>query len=173
MPNIVEVWEDHTNQEFALKDTDAAMRTMTEHPMVNHVPVMTGGLGRDRVAQFYRDHFVGQNPGDFSLQPISRTVGETSLVDEFICGFTHDVAMDWMLPGVRPTGRKVRLPVVAVIGFESGRIAFERIYWDQASVLVQVGLLDPAGLPVTGAEAADMVADPASAEANRLIKAAA
>ena len=169
--DIVEVWEDHTNQEFAQKNPEAAMRTMTDRPLVNHVPVMTGGVGRKGVAQFYRDHFIGQSPSDFALEPISRTVGETSLVDEFICRFTHDMVMDWMLPGVRPTGCQVQLPVVAVIGFESGRIAFERIYWDQASLLVQIGLLDPSGLPVTGVAAAAMVTDPTGIEANQLIKA--
>jgi carboxymethylenebutenolidase len=151
------IWEDHCAQEFAHKDVAAALRTMTDDPSVNHVPVMTGGRGLDQVTAFYRDHFVGQSPADFALDPVNRVVGETAIVDEFVCRFTHDIVMDWMLPGVPPTNRPVRLAVVAVIGFKGERIAFERVYWDQASLLVQVGLLDPVRLPVTGGEAADKV----------------
>lgn len=163
------VWAEHTAQEFQLKDPSAAMATMTENPFVNNVPVMTGGYGRTEVESFYRDHFVGQTPADFALDPIGRTIGETSLVDEFIASFTHDIVMEWLLPGVAPTGRHVRLPVVAVIGFEAGRISFERLYWDQASILVQIGLLDSSNLPVVGAEAALKVIDPQLAS-NDLIR---
>ena len=153
------VWEDHCAQEFQHRDVAATMHTMTGSPSVNHVPVMTGGAGRHEVETFYRDHFIGQAPADLALEPIGRTVGTTGVVDEFICSFTHDIVMDWMLPNVQPTGRFVRLPVVAVVGFQGDRIAFERIYWDQASLLVQVGLLDPNGLPVVGVEAADRVSE--------------
>ncbi|HZP27323.1 MAG TPA: ester cyclase, partial [Acidimicrobiia bacterium] len=87
---------------------------------------------------------------------------------EFIVRFTHDVEMDAVLPGVPPTGRRVELPHVAVVGFENGKVAFERIYWDQASLLVQIGLIDPDGLPVVGAEQARVVLDP-SRPRNELI----
>jgi carboxymethylenebutenolidase len=163
------VWDDHSAQEFVHKDVEAAMFSMTDDVTVNHVAVLTGGSGRDEVSSFYRDHFVGQSPADLVLEPVSRTVGSDSLVDEFVCRFTHDIQMDWLLPGVAPTGRTVRLPVVAVICFVGGSIAAERIYWDQASLLVQVGLLDRAELPITGAEAADRVLNP-TLPANRLIR---
>ncbi len=50
------------------------------------------------------------------------------------------------------------VPVIA--GFKGGKISHEHIYWDQAGVLAQVGLLKPDGLPVCGAEAARKVLDP-------------
>jgi carboxymethylenebutenolidase len=67
--------------------------------------------------------------------------------------------IDWMLPGVEPTGRAVEIPAIAVIRFEGDKLVHEHIYWDQASVLVQIGLLDPKGLPVAGADTARKVAD--------------
>ncbi len=82
------------------------------------------------------------------------------VIDEFLVRFTHDIVMDAILPGVQPTHRPVEVPHVAVIGFEAGKIAFERIYWDQATVLVQIGLLDPSTLPVVGAEQARVLLDP-------------
>ena len=72
-----------------------------------------------------------------------------------------------MLPGVAPTGRKVLIPTVVVMGFESGKVAYEHIYWDQASVLVQVGLLDPAALPVAGAEQAERLLELAGRDDSR------
>jgi hypothetical protein len=86
------------------------------------------------------------------ITPISRTVGQGRIIDEFIVSFTHDVEMPALLPGIAPTGRKVTLPHVVVMGIVNGKVAQEHIYWDQASLLVQVGLLDPAKLPVVGAE---------------------
>ena len=59
-----------------------------------------------------------------------------------------------MLPGIPPTGKRVEIPHVVVMKFENGKVAHEHIYWDQASVLVQVGLLDPVNLPVAGVEQA-------------------
>ncbi len=94
------------------------------------------------------------------VRPISRTVGERRVVDELIVSFTHDREMRVYLPGVAPTGRRVVLPHVVVMGFdEAGRVAYEHIYWDQATLLVQVGLLDPALLPVAGAEQAERLLD--------------
>jgi len=132
---------------------------MVAAPSVNHVPTMTGGRGHDQVRRFYEDHFVGHSPPDTTLTPVSRTIGAQQIVDEMIFAFTHTQRMDWMLPGLPPTGRRVEIPLVAIIGFAEGKVAFERIYWDQASVLVQLGRLDPAGLPVAGVETARKVAD--------------
>jgi hypothetical protein len=99
------------------------------------------------------------HPPDVDLLPVSRTVGESCLVDEFIVRFTHTTRMDWMLPGIEPTGRAVEIPTVAIVQFQEDKLVHEHIYWDQASVLVQLGLLDPDGLPIAGAETARKVLD--------------
>jgi len=93
------------------------------------------------------------------MVPVSRTVGTDHLVDEMIFKFTHTIEMDWMLPGVAPTGKRVEIPLVAIVHFRGDKLAHEHIYWDQASVLVQLGLLDPTGLPVAGVATARKVLD--------------
>ncbi len=157
--DLAALWEEHCRYEFETRDLDATMATMVEEPYVNHVPTMTGGVGHDALRRFYRDHFIGRNPPDTELVPVSRTVGQDSLVDEMIFRFTHTSEIDWMLPGVPPTGRRVEVPLVAIVQFRGGKLVHEHIYWDQASVLVQAGLLDPAGLPVAGIETARKVLD--------------
>ena len=155
------VFDAHVRAEFVERDVAATMATMTSDPFVTHVPTLTGGTGRDEVERFYRDYFVGHWPEDVEVKPISRTVGKDRVVDELMVSFTHDREMKAYLPGVPPTGRKVELPHVVVMGFDDiGRVAYERIYWDQASLLVQIGLLDPDLLPVSGAEQARRVMDP-------------
>jgi carboxymethylenebutenolidase len=148
------VFDAHMSAEFELRDADKAMETMTDSPSLTHVPVVTGASGKDALHDFYRDHFVGKWPSDLSVQRISRTTTDNTVVDEFIVRFTHDVVMDAILPGLAPTGRSVELPHVAVVGFENGKIAFERIYWDQGSMLVQLGLLDVGRLPLVGSQQA-------------------
>jgi carboxymethylenebutenolidase len=133
----------------------------SDAPYVNHVPTMTCGVGHDQLKRFYKYHFIGANPPDTTLVPISRTIGTDSLVDEMLFSFTHTSKIDWMLPGVPPTGRKVEVPLVAVVQFRDGKLVHEHIYWDQASVLVQIGLLDPDNLPVVGVAEARKVADKA------------
>ena len=134
-------------------------RPWSQRPYVNHVPTMTGGVGHDQLKRFYKYHFIGGNPPDTELKPISRTVGADQIVDELLFCFTHTSEIDWMLPGIAPTGKRVEIPLVAIVRFEGDKVAHEHIYWDQASVLVQVGLLDPKGLPVAGIETARKVAD--------------
>jgi carboxymethylenebutenolidase len=163
------LFDAHVRAEFVDRDIDATMATMTEQPYVNHVPVMTGGYGREAVRRFYAEHFIGRWPADTRITPVSRTAGQGRVVDELIMSFTHDVEMPAILPGVAPTGRRVELPVVVVVGSEGGKIAYEHIYWDQASVLVQIGLLDPKSLPVTGAEQARKMLDK-SLPSNALIE---
>jgi carboxymethylenebutenolidase len=163
------MFDEHVADEFELKDVERTMTTMTDTPYVNHVPVMTGGVGRDEVRTFYANHFIGKWPADTTITPVSRTVGETQVVDEMVITFTHDMVMDAILPGVAPTGRRVELPVVVVVAFEHGKVAHEHIYWDQATALVQTGVLKPEGLPITGAEQAHKVLDTASIPSNRLI----
>jgi len=162
------MFDAHTAAEFKTRDIEATMATMGAAPHLTHVPVMTGGSGRDDVRSFYETWFIGHWPKDTEITPVSRTVGENSVVDEVIVSFTHDCEMQALLPGVAPTGRKVVLPHVVVVGFEGGKIAYEHIYWDQASLLVQIGLLDKAKLPVTGAEQAARLLNP-SLPSNTLI----
>lgn len=153
------LWEAHCRYEFETRDVDATMATMVAAPYVNHIPTMTGGVGQEQLKRFYKYHFIGANPPDTEMIPVSRTVGQDSIVDEMIFRFTHTSAVDWMLPGVPATGRKVEIPLVAIVKFEGDKLAHEHIYWDQASVLVQLGLLDPSGLPVAGVETALKVLD--------------
>jgi carboxymethylenebutenolidase len=157
MPNLSALWEEHTKEEFLTKDTEATLATMVDDAYVNHVPVMTGGSGKPALREFYSRDFIPCMPPDTTLTPVSRTVGEDQLVDEMIFSFTHTVEMPWMLPGVAPTNRKVEIPLVVVVHFRDGKLKHEHIYWDQASVLVQIGLLDPALLPVFGQETAAKV----------------
>ena len=163
------LWEKHTLYEFGTRDVAATMRTMVAEPYVNHIPVMTGGVGGEELARFYAHHFIPKCPADFKLTPISRTVGADRLVDEMLVSFTHDVEIDWMLPGVPPTGKYVEVPTIAIVNFRGDKLYHEHIYWDQASVLVQIGLLDPTGLPVAGVEAAKKLVDE-TRPSNRLMK---
>jgi carboxymethylenebutenolidase len=164
------VFDAHVAAEFVDLDLDATMATMTDDPYVNHVPVMTGGVGFEGVRQFYGDHFIGKWPRDIAITPVSRTLGEHQVVDELVLEFTHDIEMPQLLPGVAPTGRHVRLAFCVVVGFEDGKVHHEHIYWDQASLLVQVGLIDAADFPVTGAEQAENVLDPRAHLLNQLIR---
>ena len=154
---LSDLWDEHVRYEFVTRDTTATLATMVPDAYVNHVPVMTGGSGREALAAFYAEEFIPQMPPDTEIVPVSRTIGDGRLVDEMIFRFTHTIAMEWMLPGVAPTGKRVEVPLVAIVGFRDGKIAHEHIYWDQASVLVQLGLIDPANLPVAGAETARKV----------------
>jgi carboxymethylenebutenolidase len=170
-PDIGAVFDAHVTAEFVHLDLEATMATMTDNPYVNHVPVMTGGVGLEEVRRFYGQHFIGKWPADTTISPVSRTIGEEQVVDELVLSFTHDVEMDQLLPGVASTGKRVQLAFCVVAKFEDDRLAHEHIYWDQASLLVQVGLLDAAGLPVTGAEQAANVLDPRAHPLNELIRA--
>jgi carboxymethylenebutenolidase len=145
------------------------MRTMVDEPYVNHIPTLTGGYGHVELRRFYKHHFIPKSPKDTRSILISRTVGADRVVNESLLCFTHDCEIDWLLPGVPPTGKYVEVALVGIITFRGDKLIHEHIYWDQASVLVQVGLLDPTGLPVAGAEAAKKVLDP-SLPSNALMK---
>ena len=157
---LSDLWDEHVRDEFAMKDANAALHTMTPDAYVNHVPVLTGGVGRKELQEFYSEHFIPKMPADTEIVPISRTVGSERLVDEMVMRFTHTIEIDWMLPGIAPTGRRVECATVAIIQFRDGKLFNEHIYWDQASVLVQLGLLDSSKLPVVGVETARKVEDP-------------
>ena len=156
---MVEIWERHLDYEFEAHDAERTVGTMVEEAYVNHVPTMTGGAGLEALRRFYGQHFVSRLPPDFTSTPISRTVGDDRLVDELFVEFTHSVRMDFLLPGVEPTGRRVAIAIVVVAGFRDGKLAHEHIYWDQASVLVQLGLLGEEGLPVVGRRSAEKLRD--------------
>jgi carboxymethylenebutenolidase len=158
--SLTALWEKHLDCEFTTRDTEATLATMVEDAYVNHVPVLTGGVGKEQLREFYGRHFIPQMPPDTKITPVSRTVGDDRIVDELVFQFTHTIAMDWMLPGVAPTGRRVEFPLVVIVHFRDGKLAHEHIYWDQASVLVQLGLLDSSKLPVAGIESARKVLDP-------------
>jgi len=153
------LWEEHLAHEFATRDVDATMNTMVAEPYVNHIPTLTGGVGHKELKRFYSHHFVHANPPDTAITPISRTIGATQIVDEMLFCFTHTTEIDWMLPGIVPTGKRVEIPLLAVVKFRGNKLYHEHIYWDQASVLVQIGLLDPRGLPTTGIDTARKLID--------------
>jgi len=158
---MIAKWDEHIGYEFSTRDVASTIATMVEDAYVNHVPVMTGGYGHAALRRFYGEDFISLMPADTSIKLISRTLGQDQLVDEMIFSFTHTEEMPWMLPGVLPTHRHVDIPLVVVVGFREGKLAHERIYWDQASVLKQIGLLTDSSLPVFGAETAQKLLDPA------------
>ena len=162
------VWEEHIGHEFGTHSTKDALATMVEDAYVNHIPVMTGGVGKPALREFYSKYFIPQMSPDIELAPVSRTIGTNQLVDEMLVKFTHTIQMDWMLPGIAPTGKRIEVAVVAIVQFRDGKLAHEHLYWDQASVLVQLGMLDPVTLPVVGVDSARKVLDP-SLPSNALI----
>ena len=153
------VWDQHLASEFGARSADQALATMTANPHVNHVPLMIGACGRAELHDFYANHFLNQIPQDMEMVTVSRTIGQGRVVDELIARFTHSMRMDWLLPGIAPTGKRVELPFVVIVQFEGDKVAHEHLYWDQASVLVQIGLLDRT-LPVRGGEIAAQVLNP-------------
>ena len=152
--NLGRVFNKHVKCEFEEKNVDETMKTMVPEPYVHHVPVLTGGIGYDGVYNFYKNIFIGNMPSDTKFITVSRTRDNNQVVDELIMSFTHDIEIPAMIPGVPPTGKYVELPVVVVMKFKGNKIAHEHIYWDQASMLYQIGLLDNKMLPVTGVEQA-------------------
>ncbi|ETI28076.1 hypothetical protein G647_00525 [Cladophialophora carrionii CBS 160.54] len=186
-PDLEAIWVNHTRLEFAEKDADKTMAPMVAQPYVNHVPTMTGGIGYDQLRRFYADFFIPNNPPDMRIRLLSRTVGVDRVVDEMFVSFTHTTEISWMLPGVPPTGKKVEVVLVSVVCIRGGKLYHEHIHWDQATVLVQIGLLDPKyipktfktaeegredeveRLPVCGREAARKVLDEDSSHSNELI----
>jgi carboxymethylenebutenolidase len=153
------VWNEHLRAEFEAHSVDEAIATMVANPLVKAVPVMMGGDGKEAVYEFYAKYFLPQIPPDMEMVPVSRTIGQGRLVDEMVIRFTHTIPMDWMLPGIPPTGKRVEVALLVVVQFDGDKLVHEHVYWDQASVLVQLGLLQPGGLPVVGAEGARSVLD--------------
>lgn len=167
--SLSDLWDEHVKCEFATRNTEDTLATMVEDAYVNHVPVLTGGIGHDQLREFYSQRFIPQMPPDTRMTAVSRTIGLERVVDEMVFEFTHSIKMDWMLPGLAATGKHVKVPLVVIVHFRDGKLAHEHIYWDQASVLAQLGLIDTDKLPVAGVESAQKVLDP-SLPANVLMK---
>ncbi|KAH9482461.1 hypothetical protein JR316_0004561 [Psilocybe cubensis] len=184
------IWEEHTLFEFVDRSVEKTMATMVAEPYVNHIPTMTGGVGREALTAFYRDHFIFSNPDDAELQVVSRTVGPDRVIDEFVYHLTHNRAVDWLLPGVPPTGKKLAVPMLAVVNIRGDRLYNEHIWWDQATVLSQAGILPShlpfpiatggigatipgqtqlLRLPVAGAESAAMLVDETNGKSNEML----
>ncbi|KAL1311523.1 hypothetical protein AAFC00_001644 [Neodothiora populina] len=174
------LWDEYLGSEFERRDAVRALSTMVEEPCVNHVPTLTGGIGRKELFRFYQDHFVNQNP-PMKMRLISRTIGVDRVVDEMVISFRHTQRMDWILPDVPPTNKFVQVAMVCVAAVRGGKLDKESLYWDQASVLVQIGLLNPKlvpdsmkqkglkRLPVYGVESAQKVLNEQSLASNQLI----
>ena len=139
---MLATWQQHTYAEFVLKDADAALATMTENPYVLLIGSGVVRVGRAALREFYADKFLPNIPPDFEITTLSQTFGDDRIVEEMAVRFTHTIDMDWFLPGVPPTGRKAELLVAAFIQFDGGKIAHEHAYWDQATALSQLGVLD-------------------------------
>jgi len=164
-----DIWNEHLRAEFSAHSADETLATMVANPRINQVPVMIGGDGKEEVYEFYDKYFLPQIPPDTEVIPVSRTIGQGRLVDEIVVRFTHTIPMDWMLPGITPTAKRVEVGLVVVVQFDGDKMAHETLYWDQASVLAQLGLLERGGLPVVGAESARSVLD-RSIALNELIR---
>lgn len=158
--SMIKLLEKHVTAELQ-GDLQTTMATMSDAPHLFNIPNMMGGNGYDGVRSFYENHLVGKFfPPDVTMTRVSLTVGTNQIVEELVIQFTHTVMIDWLLPEIAPTGRKVEIGVVVIAGVKDKKITHEHIYWDQASVLVQVGLLDPKDLPVCGSESARKLLDP-------------
>ena len=142
--DLERLWEEHIRHEFETKNTEETIATMVEDAYVNHMPVNTGGRGKTALRAFYRDDFIPSWPDDLQTAPLNRVVGDGQLVDELRLTFTHDRPMPWLLPNVPATHKKIAMDVVVVVQFRGDKLACERIYWDHAAVLRQVGLLKQA-----------------------------
>jgi carboxymethylenebutenolidase len=152
------VWDEHLRAEFQARSVKETLATMVANPSLHLAPVMLGASGKEEVSEFYR-RFMSQIPSDTEIVPVSRTVGQGRVVEEIIFRFTHDVQMDWMVPGIPPTGKRVEIPLLIVIQFDGDKMVHEHLYWDQASVLVQLDVVSPSRLPVVGAESARSIID--------------
>jgi carboxymethylenebutenolidase len=157
--DFARLFQEHLYQEFTAGDPDATMDTMVPRPYVNHVPTLTGGVGHDMLKRFYKYHFIPKLPKDRETVLLSETVSGDTVVLEFINRFTHTEEIDYSLPGIKPSGKRLEIPTVVIAKFRGDKLYHEHIYWDQASLLVQLGLIDPKGLPVAGVEEARKMLD--------------
>lgn len=181
--DLEQFWEENEEQKYRGRKTEKLLETFTSHPtpFVNYTPTMTGGIGEQELRRFYSEYFLPSSPPSLHMRLLTRTIGVDRIVDELYLQFKHTVQMPWILPGIPPTNQKVEIVVVSIVGMRGGKVWHERVYWDQASVLFQVGLLDPEEvpeklkkeglemLPVAGSEAARKIMDIESEEGNDMI----
>lgn len=168
--DLEEIWGEHLLASFVAKKANRTLDSMVKEPYVNHIPTLTGGNGYAELHRFYNEYFIPNNPPSLSLRQITRTVGVDRVVDEMICRFEHTTEVSWMLPGVKPTGRKIEIPIVIIACIKAGKVLTEHVYWDQASVLKQIGVVDFTGLPVAGPESAWKVEDRESVAGNSMLR---
>ncbi|KAI0110647.1 NTF2-like protein [Hypoxylon sp. NC0597] len=147
--DLERVLEQNVDGKFYTRHLQQTMSTYSTHksPHVTHVPTLTGGIGTEELRRFYSEFFIDRNPPSMKLTLLSRTVGADRVVDELHIAFKHTQEMPWILPGVPPTNKRVEVLVVSIVTLRGGKLYHEHVYWDQASVLVQVGLLDPSVVP--------------------------
>jgi carboxymethylenebutenolidase len=136
------LWEEHIRSEFVAKSVDGALATMVEDASVLMIPTGWGGKGKVALKLLYRNEFIPSIPDDYESQLLSRMVTEDRLVEETIGRFHHTKRMDWFLPGLEPTGKPIEVQSIMVVEFRDGRMAVERLYWDAATVLRQIGRLE-------------------------------
>jgi carboxymethylenebutenolidase len=138
---LEQLWAEHLKGEFETKDVESTLATMVDDAYVNHMPVNTGGRGKEALRIFYRDDFIPSWPEDLEMTAVNRVVGDGQLVDELHVTFTHSKPMNWFLPNVPATHKKIAVDFVVVVQFRGDKLACERIYWDHAAALRQAGLL--------------------------------
>lgn len=119
---------------------------LRDYAHVLHTPTLSGGIGSAQLSRFYANFFAPLPPS-FKSKLLSRTIGTDRVVDELYVSFRHTAPVPWMLPSIPPTQKPVEIVVVSIVCVRGGRLESEHVYWDQASVLAQVGLLDPAVVP--------------------------
>lgn len=182
-PVVENVWNAKYEDDVPERASMSIVTNMTQNsPHVSIIPTLQGGVGRKKLEEFYREFFVPSLVEDFKIRLVSRTVGVERVVDEMVVSFTHSDEIDWILPGVQPTDKFVEIPMVSIVAIRGGKLVSEHMYWDQASVLVQVGLLDPKvvpkqfkskslkRLPVAGVEAAKQLVEPKQERYNKLLQ---
>lgn len=182
-PVVQSFWTAKYEDDVPERASMSVVKNMTQNsPHVTILPTLQGGVGRKKIEEFYREFFVPSLVEDFRIRLVSRTMGVERIVDEMVVSFTHSDEVDWILPGVQPTDKFVEIPMVSIVAVRGGKLVSEHMYWDQASVLVQVGLLDPKlvpkkfksegtkQLPVAGAEAAKQLVEPQQGRYNKLLQ---
>ena len=139
--DMVKLWEEHVIGEFVEKDEELSLSTMVEDASVMHMPTRSGGKGKAELRAYYRDMFIPSIPDEWKHTMTHRVVTDTCIVEEATIRMVHSKQMDWFLPEIPPTGKTITAELVIIIEFRDGKMSAERIYWDHAAVLRQIGQL--------------------------------
>ena len=137
----LQLWQDHLVGEFSTRDVELALSTMVEDASVMHVPTQSGGKGKAELRPYYRDMFIPSIPEQWEHTVTNRIMTDNAIVEEAKVRIVHSKQMDWFLPGIPPTNKPIEMDLVIIIEFRDGKMAAERIYWDHAAVLRQIGKL--------------------------------